>query len=46
METWEAANLLLVAAALVAAAAQRDETRGCHWREDSPSGTTPAGSAT
>ncbi|WP_395295644.1 L-aspartate oxidase [Kitasatospora hibisci] len=36
VETWEAANLLLVAAALVAAAAQRDETRGCHWREDFP----------
>ncbi|MFI9269463.1 L-aspartate oxidase [Kitasatospora sp. NPDC052896] len=36
VETWEAANLLLVATALVAAAAQRAETRGCHWREDFP----------
>ncbi len=36
METWETANLLLVASALVAAAAQREETRGCHWREDFP----------
>ncbi|MFJ8626655.1 L-aspartate oxidase [Kitasatospora sp. NPDC093550] len=36
VETWEAANLLLVATSLVAAAAQREETRGCHWREDFP----------
>lgn len=36
VETWEAANLLLVATALVAAAAERAETRGCHWREDFP----------
>ncbi|WP_406199899.1 L-aspartate oxidase [Kitasatospora sp. NBC_01560] len=36
VETWEAANLLLVATALVEAAAQRAETRGCHWREDFP----------
>ncbi|MBO1417856.1 L-aspartate oxidase [Streptomyces sp. FH025] len=36
VDTWEAANLLLVATALVAAAAQREETRGCHWREDFP----------
>ncbi|MFE9426644.1 L-aspartate oxidase [Kitasatospora sp. NPDC006697] len=36
VETWEAANLLLVATALVAAAARRTETRGCHWREDFP----------
>jgi L-aspartate oxidase len=34
--TWEAANLLTVSAALVAAAARRAETRGCHWREDFP----------
>jgi L-aspartate oxidase len=33
---WEATNLLTVAGALVAAAAQRQETRGCHWREDFP----------
>jgi L-aspartate oxidase len=31
---WEATNLLTVAAALVAAAQSRRETRGCHWRED------------
>jgi L-aspartate oxidase len=35
-ETWEATNLLTVASALVAAAAERAETRGCHWREDFP----------
>ncbi|MBB1243110.1 L-aspartate oxidase [Streptomyces durbertensis] len=35
-ETWEAANLRLVAAVLVAAARRRAETRGCHWREDHP----------
>jgi L-aspartate oxidase len=33
---WEATNLLTVAAALVAAASDRRETRGCHWREDFP----------
>ncbi|TGA95997.1 L-aspartate oxidase [Streptomyces palmae] len=36
VETWEATNLLLVARALVAAARLREETRGCHWREDRP----------
>ena len=35
-DTWEATNLMTVATALVAAAAQRTETRGCHWREDYP----------
>jgi L-aspartate oxidase len=35
-EAWEATNLATVAAALVAAAQQRAETRGCHWREDHP----------
>jgi L-aspartate oxidase len=34
--SWEATNLLTVAAALVAAAYRRQETRGCHWREDFP----------
>ncbi|MFI5932489.1 L-aspartate oxidase [Actinoplanes sp. NPDC051494] len=34
--SWEATNLLTVAAALVASAAERRETRGCHWREDHP----------
>ena len=33
---WEATNLLTVASALVASAAAREETRGCHWREDFP----------
>jgi L-aspartate oxidase len=33
---WEATNLLTVAAALVASATTRRETRGCHWREDYP----------
>ncbi|WP_030300697.1 L-aspartate oxidase [Streptomyces katrae] len=35
-ETWEATNLLCVARVLVAAALRREETRGCHWREDHP----------
>ncbi len=34
--TWEATNLVTVAAALVGAATLREETRGCHWREDFP----------
>jgi L-aspartate oxidase len=33
---WEATDLLTVAAALTTAAAAREETRGCHWREDHP----------
>ncbi|WP_306192272.1 L-aspartate oxidase [Streptomyces sp. MK5] len=36
VDTWEATNLLCVARALVAAARLREETRGCHWREDRP----------
>ncbi|MDT0446895.1 L-aspartate oxidase [Streptomyces johnsoniae] len=35
-DTWETANLHLVARVLVAVAALRPETRGCHWREDHP----------
>jgi L-aspartate oxidase len=35
-ESWEATNLATVSAALVAAAAAREETRGSHWREDFP----------
>ncbi|MFF9122834.1 L-aspartate oxidase [Streptomyces sp. NPDC014889] len=34
VDTWEATNLLCVAGVLVAAARLREETRGCHWRED------------
>lgn len=34
VDTWEATNLLSVAQVLVAAARRREETRGCHWRED------------
>jgi len=33
---WELTNLLTVASALVNAASIREETRGCHWREDFP----------
>ncbi|TJZ42748.1 L-aspartate oxidase [Streptomyces piniterrae] len=36
VDTWEATNLLCVARVLVAAAYRREETRGCHWREDHP----------
>ncbi|HKB30843.1 MAG TPA: L-aspartate oxidase [Streptosporangiaceae bacterium] len=35
-EAWEAANLHLVASALVGAATRREETRGSHWRQDFP----------
>jgi L-aspartate oxidase len=33
-ETWETTNLHTVASALTVAAAAREESRGCHWRED------------
>ncbi|MFI5955474.1 L-aspartate oxidase [Cryptosporangium sp. NPDC051539] len=33
---WEVTNLHTVATALVTAALTREETRGCHWREDFP----------
>ncbi|WNI24117.1 L-aspartate oxidase [Streptomyces sp. ITFR-16] len=36
VEAWEVTNLLLVSRVLVAAAREREETRGCHWREDRP----------
>ncbi|HUR75487.1 MAG TPA: L-aspartate oxidase [Sporichthya sp.] len=36
VESWETTNLLTVARVLVAAAAERAETRGSHWREDFP----------
>jgi L-aspartate oxidase len=35
-ESWEATNLLTVASAVVAAAALRTESRGCHRRTDFP----------
>jgi L-aspartate oxidase len=35
-DAWEATNLLTVAAVLVASAGAREETRGCHWRDDFP----------
>jgi L-aspartate oxidase len=35
-EAWDMTNLHTVATALVAAAIRREETRGCHWREDFP----------
>ena len=31
---WDATNLHTVSTVLVAAATRREETRGCHWRED------------
>ncbi|MGX2996509.1 L-aspartate oxidase [Streptomyces sp. JNUCC 64] len=34
VDAWETTNLLTVARVLVAAARRREETRGCHWRED------------
>ncbi|MEU7188438.1 L-aspartate oxidase [Streptomyces sp. NPDC045369] len=34
VEAWEATNLLLVSRVLVSSALRREETRGCHWRED------------
>jgi L-aspartate oxidase len=34
--SWEMTNLVTVASTLVAAAYARQETRGCHWREDFP----------
>ncbi|WP_078843379.1 L-aspartate oxidase [Streptomyces albus] len=36
VESWEATNLLLVSRVLIAVAREREETRGCHWREDRP----------
>jgi len=35
-DSWEATNLVTVASVLVSAAYRRQETRGCHWREDFP----------
>ncbi|MEU5401202.1 L-aspartate oxidase [Streptomyces sp. NPDC005963] len=36
VDSWETSNLLCVARVLTAAALEREETRGCHWREDRP----------
>ncbi|MET9348150.1 L-aspartate oxidase [Streptomyces termitum] len=36
VDSWETTNLLCVARVLAAAALEREETRGCHWREDRP----------
>ena len=36
MPGWETTDLLTVATAITAAATAREETRGCHWREDHP----------
>ncbi|MFE2939396.1 L-aspartate oxidase [Streptomyces sp. NPDC059255] len=36
VDAWETTNLLCVARVLVATALEREETRGCHWREDHP----------
>ncbi|WP_435969435.1 L-aspartate oxidase [Streptomyces sp. Qhu_M48] len=36
VDAWETTNLLCVARVLVTAARRREETRGCHWREDHP----------
>ena len=33
---WEVQNMLLVAALIVRSAAWRAESRGCHWRDDTP----------
>jgi L-aspartate oxidase len=34
LESWEATNLMTVAAAVVASARLREESRGAHWRDD------------
>ncbi|MBT3153656.1 L-aspartate oxidase [Streptomyces sp. CHD11] len=41
VDTWESTNLLCVARVLVDAARRREETRGCHWREDHPERDDP-----
>ena len=44
--SWEATNLVTVASALVGAADPRQETRGCHWREDFPERRATCSAAT
>ena len=34
LESWEATNMMTVAAAIVASARLREESRGAHWRDD------------
>jgi L-aspartate oxidase len=34
LESWEATNMMAVAAAIVASARLREESRGAHWRDD------------
>jgi L-aspartate oxidase len=34
LESWEASNMMTVAAAIVASARLREESRGAHWRDD------------
>jgi L-aspartate oxidase len=34
LESWEASNMMTVAAAVVASARLREESRGAHWRDD------------
>ena len=41
-EAWETTNLVTISAALIDAAARREETRGSHWREDFPERDDPA----
>ena len=36
LAAWEATNLVTVAAAVVASARLREESRGAHWRDDHP----------
>jgi L-aspartate oxidase len=36
VSAWETTNLLTLASALLAAAQEREETRGSHWRDDFP----------
>jgi aspartate oxidase len=35
-DSWQTTDLHTVASAVVQAASMREETRGCHWREDHP----------